>query len=70
MKIKYLPAKYKNKVINKYPNAGPRCNITGMKKIWNLGKKESITVICGNYLYFLGYELTGETATIYNMLAY
>ena len=67
MRTKRLPARYKHKVEGKFPCAGPCPSISGMKKqYWG---QESITVMCGNCLYLLGYEMTGEAGFIYGTLA-
>ena len=72
MRTKYLPVKYSNLVSGKYASAGPRPNITGMKKLyWDVAGRESVTVMCGNYLYLLGWErnIDEEARRIYDILA-
>lgn len=55
MKTKYLSVKHKS-LVEGYPSFGPRPNITGCKKKYNLG----YTVMCGSYLYNLGKGEDGE----------
>lgn len=66
MKTKRLPTKYRGLVEGKFPNAGPNPNIRGMKKkFYGL---DSVCVMCGKYLYYLGdslERLDNEAAMIY-----
>lgn len=63
MRTKYLPVKYRHLVSGKFPNAGPRPNIRGMKeKYYGL---ESICVMCGQFLYYLGQEFNDTNQHIY-----
>lgn len=42
-------------LVEDYPNAGPRCNITGMKNLyWG---KDAYVVICGQYAYNVPYSV-------------
>ena len=51
-KTKRLPIKYFHLVSGQFPNAGPNPSISGMKKqFWGM---DSICVMCGQYLYYLG----------------
>lgn len=46
---KYVRATPRNKeILDKYPSAGPRANITGMRRIWG---KDATIVKCGVYIY-------------------
>ena len=66
MKTKRLPTKYKHLVEGRFPNVGPNPCISGTKKLyWDKGKRESVTVMCGRFLYLLGYDLGGEAGRIY-----
>lgn len=66
-KTKRVPIKYKI-LLDGIPNAGPNPNITGMKK-HHYGV-DSYCVMCGNYLYNLGKDITdAKTNFIYNNLA-
>jgi len=68
MKTKRLPVKYRP-LLEGYPNAGPRPNVTGMKKRYY--GEDSICVMCGEYLYCLGKNFTDTNAAfIYNKLAH
>ena len=67
MRTKRLPVRYRN-LVKGFPNAGPYPNITGMKKkYYDTFGRESITVICGNSLYHLGYEMSGKAKMIYDI---
>ena len=64
---KRVPIKYKI-LLDGIPNAGPNPNITGMKKHYY--GVDSYCVMCGNYLYNLGNDITDvKTNFIYNNLA-
>lgn len=66
MKTKRLATKYRALVEGKYPNAGPRPNVTGMKRKYY--GVESVCVMCGNYLYKIGESLNNQQAAyIYNL---
>ena len=66
MRTKRLSKHFKGFVEGKYPNAGPNPNITGMKEKYY--GKDSMTVMCGKYLYLL--PDTDEGRLIYYNLAY
>lgn len=65
MKTKRLPVKFRSMVEDKFPNAGPNPNIRGMKEKYY--GKDAFTVMCGNFLYYLGDTLIGETAVIWDL---
>ena len=68
MKTKRVPVKYKI-LLDGFPSAGPRPNIKGMKAKYY--GKDSYCVMCGNFLYCLGNDITDtKTNFIYNMLAH
>lgn len=64
MKTKRLSTKYRGLVEGKFPNAGPKPSIEGMKKqFYGL---ESVCVMCGDFLYRLGDSLKdADAARIY-----
>ncbi len=65
MKTKRLPVKYLA-LIEDFPSAGPHPNITGMKNKYY--GKDSVCVMCGNYLYKVGDNLNEKRAAfIYNL---
>ena len=65
MKTRYLPVKYRSLVEGKFPNAGPGSYIRGMKeRFYGL---DSVCVMCGQFLYYLGKEFSPETRRIYNL---
>ena len=67
-KTKRVPLQYKI-LLDEFPNAGPNPNITGMKK--HVYGTDSYCVMCGNYLYNLGKDVTDvKTNFIYNMIAH
>jgi len=63
VKTKRLSVRYKNLVEGKFPNAGPNPNIEGMKK--RFYGTESICVMCGKFLYYLGDFFDEKNAQIY-----
>lgn len=66
MKTRRLSTKHRALVEGKFPNAGPHPNITGMKR--KFYGKDSVCVMCGNYLYKIGENLDDKTAAyIYNL---
>ena len=68
MRTKILSVKHRQLVEGKFPNAGPCPNIRGMKKLyWDMGKRKAVTVLCGRYLYLLGYSTEGEAGYIYGL---
>lgn len=47
--VLYVPAKYRDYLrLSVYPNAGPRPNITGMRKIYG---PRAYLIKCGVYMY-------------------
>jgi hypothetical protein len=50
--VVYLPVKYRS-MVSGFPNAGPRPNVTGMRKIYG---KNAYLVMCGQYLYHVDRE--------------
>ena len=65
MKTKYLSVRYRHLVSGRFPNAGPRPCVYGMKKHYY--GLDSICVMCGQFLYYLGKEFTDETWRIYSL---
>lgn len=65
MKTKRLPARYRALVEGKFPNAGPNPSIKGMKK--HFYGLDSVCVMCGDFLYFLGKRLDSTNERIYAM---
>ena len=65
MRTKYLPVKYRYLVEDKFESAGPKPCIRGLKK--HFYGQDSICVMCGQYLYYLGRRWTAENRLIYNL---
>jgi len=65
MKTKRLPVKHRALVEGKFPNAGPKPSIRGMKEKYY--GRDAFTVMCGSFLYYLGQALDDETAVIWNL---
>ncbi len=63
VKTKRLPAKYRALVEGKFPNAGPDPSVKGMKK--HFYGRDSICVMCGRFLYFLGETFDEINTRIY-----
>lgn len=55
-KYKYVPATPHNqRILEQYPNAGPRPNIKGMRKLyWG---DDALLIRCGAYVYKVPYEV-------------
>lgn len=49
-KYLYVPATKRNKnILSKFPNAGPSCNVKGMRNLfWG---KDALLIKCGAYVY-------------------
>ena len=63
MKTKRLSKKYRALVEGKFPNAGPNPNIKGKKK--HFYGADSICVMCGRFLYYLGDFFDDKNRRIY-----
>lgn len=54
-KYKYVKSSpLTNRILRSFPNAGPRPNITGMRRIWG---KDAHIIKCGQYAYCVPHDI-------------